>query len=68
MRLFAPNMSAVNAQQGLRIKSERMTSGMRNDRYGDWRQVVELSGIEPLTSSLRIQQVDSVRVKPKNTK
>jgi hypothetical protein len=29
---------------------------------------VELSGIEPLASSLRIQRVDSDGAKPKNTK
>ena len=30
--------------------------------------MVELSGIEPLASSLRIQRVDSDGAKPKNTK
>ena len=30
--------------------------------------LVELSGIEPLASSLRIQRVDSDGAKPKNTK
>jgi hypothetical protein len=33
-----------------------------------WRDLVELSGIEPLASSLRIQRVKSDREKPKNTK
>jgi hypothetical protein len=32
------------------------------------RDLVELSGIEPLASSLRIQGVNSDGVKPKNTK
>ncbi len=68
MRWIRDSRECTRPAGAFRIKKRRKYPARELKNAQDVDFMVELSGIEPLASSLRIQRVDSDGAKPKNTK